>query len=318
MRHKLIMLTGSGPGAGKSTLSEFLFDQFTRHGIPTRWIYEEDILHLEAFTPVIQAFQHGQGDAIEALLAATRRFVDDNLSTNIVVVTDSIFPSYTWLFAAGYPRARIADFSTQLARLLDPLQPLTICLNSDVATSLQRAVAQRGTIWLDDLIATMQTYTYCQTHPICDMDDVIAFFEAETQLSVELFAEWPHATLVLDTTTTPLDQLRTVLLQHFSLSEQAAALMPSATELHDYVGVYVPRDTAASAPPLEIRLVDGELIINSYWPNGCRMIPEGPARFRLQSTNRRVAFNAQPHAKPGWLIYTYGGHAYHYDKTTEP
>jgi hypothetical protein len=50
------------------------------------------------------------------------------------------------------------------------------------------------------------------------MDDVIAFFEAETQLSLELFAEWPHATLVLDTTTTPLDRLRIVLLQHFSLS----------------------------------------------------------------------------------------------------
>ena len=93
--------------------------------------------------------------------------------------------------------------------------------------------------------------------------------------------------------------------------------MPSATELHHYVGVYIPRDTVASASPLEIRLVDGELIINSYWPNGCRLIPEGPDRFRLQSTNRRVAFNAQPQAESGWLIYTHGGRAYHYDKTAE-
>ena len=46
MQHKLIMLAGSSPGAGKSTLAELLFDQFTRHQLPTRWIYEEDILYL--------------------------------------------------------------------------------------------------------------------------------------------------------------------------------------------------------------------------------------------------------------------------------
>ena len=175
MQHKLIMLAGSSPGAGKSTLSEFLFDQFTRHAIPARWIYEEDILHLDAFEPVVRFFQRGQGDGIEALLDATDRFVRGALAAPEVVITDSIFPAYTWLFAAGYPRAQIADFSAQLARLLAPLQPLTIYLNSDVATSLTRAVVQRGTAWLDELIATMQTYTYCQTHPVRDIDGVIAF-----------------------------------------------------------------------------------------------------------------------------------------------
>ena len=79
MAHKLIMLAGSSPGAGKSTLSEFLFDQLTRRAIPTRWIYEEDILHIEAFAPVVQFFQHGQGDGIEALLGATERFVREAL-----------------------------------------------------------------------------------------------------------------------------------------------------------------------------------------------------------------------------------------------
>jgi thymidylate kinase len=317
MQHKLIMLAGSGPGAGKSTLSEFLFDQFTRCAIPTRWIYEEDILHLDAFEPVVKAFQHGQGDAIEALLAATRRFVQDSMRSNVVVVTDSIFPAYAWLFAAGYPKAQIADFSAQLAQLLAPLQPLTIYLNSDVATSLKRAVAQRGTPWLDDLIAAMQTYTYCQTHPVRDMTDVIAFFDSVTRLSIELLADWPHATLVLDTTAAPLDRITTMLLQHFSVSEQAAAPMLTATELQPYVGVYTPRDTTAALSPLEIRLVDGALIINAYWPNGCRLIPEGPARFRLQSTNRRVVFNTRTEVRPGELTYTYGGDAHHYDKIVE-
>ena len=177
MRHKLIMLVGSGAGAGKSTLSEFLFIQFTRHAIPTRWIHEEDILHLDAFVPVVQAFQHGQGDAIEALLTAAKRFVQEAVQTDEVIITDSIFPAYTWLFAAGYPQADISAFSAQLAQLLCPLISLTVYLDGDVATSLSRAVVQRGTAWFDGLITTMQAYTYSQTHPIRDRDDVVTFFE---------------------------------------------------------------------------------------------------------------------------------------------
>jgi hypothetical protein len=317
MQHKLIMLAGTSSGAGKSTLSEFLFDQFIRHSIPTRWLYEEDILHLDAFTPVVQAFQHGQGDAIEALLVATKQFVAENVNENVVIVTDSIFPCQTWLFAAGYSRARIAEFSIQLAQLLAPLQPLLIYLNSDVAVSLKRAVAQRGTLWLDELIITMQTYTYCQTHPVHDMEDVIAFFKAETQLTVELLADWNHTWLSLDTTTTSLDQIKLMLLQHLGLSEQPAAFVPLAHELHSYAGVYAPRDPAASALPLEIRLDAGGLVINTYWPNGCRLIPEGPTEFRLQSTNRRVAFETQPHVAPRSLTYTHSGQVHHYDKTNE-
>jgi hypothetical protein len=314
MQHKLIMLAGSAPGAGKSTLSEFLFDQLTRHAIPTRWIYEEDILHLDVFAPVVQFFLHGQGDGIEALLGATSRFVQVAIAANEVVITDSIFPAYTWLFAAGYPRAQIGEFSAQLAQLLAPLQPLTIYLNSDVATSLKRAVAQRGTAWLDDLIAAMQTYTYCQTHPARDIDDVIAFFESVTQLSRELFADWPHPTLALDTIATPLDQVAAALLQHFDMPGQATGSMPTATDLRQYVGVYVPRDPAATSPSLEIRLVDGELFVDDYWPNGCRLIPEGPAQFRLQSTNRRVIFNTQSQTESCGLMYAYGGDVYQYDK----
>lgn len=318
MQHKLIIFMGSAPGAGKSTLSEFLFDQFTLHGIPTHWIYEEDILYLDTFRPVVQALLHGQGDAIEALLTTTRQFVQDAVYENQVIITDSIFPAYTWLFAAGYPRASIADFSTQLAQLLAPLEPLTIYLNSDVATSLTRAVAQRGTSWLDGLISTMQTYRYCQTHPVNALEDVIVFFQMVAQLSDDLLAEWPHATLILDTVTTGLERTKVVLLQHLNLSRQAAAPMPTVAELYNYVGLYVPHDGLASTAPLEIRLVDGELVVNTYWPNGCRLIPEGPAQFRLQSTNRRVRFIAQPLAESHRLAYTFGGNTYYYDKTVEP
>ena len=126
---------------------------------------------------------------------------------------------------------------------------------------------------------------------------------------------WPHATLILDTTSTPLERLATVLLRQFGLSELDAPPKPAVADLQRYVGRYLPRDSAETAP-LEIRLVEDALVIDAYWPNGCRLIPEGPDQFRLQSTNRRVAFPSQSLAGPRSLTYTYGGRTHHYDKVT--
>ncbi|HEU5092425.1 MAG TPA: hypothetical protein VFU22_17175 [Roseiflexaceae bacterium] len=73
MHHKLILFSGSGPGAGKSTLSAFLAQQFTAHAIPTRWIYEEDTL--DAFTPFFQALRQKQLNTLDLFLDATRSLV---------------------------------------------------------------------------------------------------------------------------------------------------------------------------------------------------------------------------------------------------
>ena len=317
MQHKLIMLAGSSPGAGKSTLSELLFDQFTRHHLPTRWIYEEDILHLDAFRPVVQAFQHGQGNAIEAILATTAQFVQESLRADLVTITDSIFPCYTWLFAANYSPPEIAAFSRQLAQLLQPLQPLIIYLNSDVARCLDRAVAQRGRQWLDELMVAMQRYTYCQSQPIQDRSDVVAFFQATSQLSRDMLTAWPHPVLMLDTTIMPLDQVATQLLDHFALTPQATVAMPAPDELQRYVGRYVAQDTTADPSPLEIRLVDHALWVDRYWPNGCRLVAEGAGRFRLQSTSQRITFAPQA-GEPRWLTYIHGGREDLYDRVSAP
>lgn len=318
MQHRLIILAGASPGAGKSTLSELLFDQFTRHQLPTHWIYEEDILHAETFRPVVHVFQQGKGDAIAAILAATAQFVQESRHANLITITDSIFPCYTWLVAAGYSQIQIAEFSRQLAHLLSPLQPLIIYLNSDVAHCLNRAVAQRGSAWLEELMAGMQSYTYSQTHPIQDSADVVAFFKTTSQLHRDLLAEWPHPVLMLDTTTMPVDQLASLLLDHFGLSTQVTGAMPTPNELQRYVGVYRARDTKADTSPLEIRLVDNTLQINCYWPNGCRLSAEGIGRFRLQSTSHYITFPPQETMQPEWLVYTHGGREYWYDRVSAP
>jgi len=51
---KLIMVTGSSPGTGKSTVA-----QLTAQGVPLWCIHGDDAAHLDAFAPVRENFWEG-------------------------------------------------------------------------------------------------------------------------------------------------------------------------------------------------------------------------------------------------------------------
>jgi hypothetical protein len=158
LHHQLVIFYGASSGVGKSTLSSFLVDQLRLHNVPVRWLYEDDVLSHDAFTEVVGGFQgQEQFDAFNPLLAASARFVEDCLKEDEVVITDSIFPFFDWLYAAAPAYQRTAQFSCDLQRILRPLRPLLVYLNGDITTALRRAVEQRWQLWLDELIPWMNT-----------------------------------------------------------------------------------------------------------------------------------------------------------------
>ena len=88
LKHQLIIFYGSSPGAGKSTLSSFLYDQLRLHGIPVRWVYENDLIYLDAFQQFVQELQSGNQQQIDTLLAASRHFVSDFIGGDTVLVKE--------------------------------------------------------------------------------------------------------------------------------------------------------------------------------------------------------------------------------------
>jgi thymidylate kinase len=203
------MFYGVSPGAGKTTLSDWLRLELTNQGANVVWIEEQHVNDLEMFAEVIKVFTKGADDYKTPLLKAAEMLVQEYQHKDQIVLTDSLFPSYTWLFASGVPRMVISEINQKLADILKLLNPLIIWLNGDVSTLLQRAIKQRGEDWLKDLIESINSYTYAPVRPIVDIVEVESFFKELKVLHLDMLTEWPHDVLKLDVTETPLEILQT-------------------------------------------------------------------------------------------------------------
>ncbi len=215
-KHRLIMFYGVSLGTGKTTLSDWLRLELTKQGMSVVWIEEHHVHELEIFKEVVEVFTHGANDYVTPLLNAAETLVEQYESKTDVVLTDSLFPSYTWLFAEGVTKATIAKFNQKLSKVLAPLNSLIIWLDGDVSILLQRAVKQRGEDWLNGLIKSINAYRYAPIRPVVDSSGVESFFKELKILHSNMLAQWPHAVLRLDVTETPLELLESKISRYLS------------------------------------------------------------------------------------------------------
>ena len=208
MHNRLIMFTGSSPGAGKSTLSELLFQRLTAHGIPSHWLSEGDLLRLDLFAQFDQEIFREDRNAIHTLLEGVQTLFADGSASYMTWITDALFPGFFWLLGR-YPYKRVEAFSNDLARILFPLDPLIVYLNGDVATVFGRAATQRGTLWTGKFVAALSRWSlpYYSGPSLRDPGNIIQFFEWLNRHSLELIARWPGERLILDTAHIPVDDL---------------------------------------------------------------------------------------------------------------
>ena len=201
--HKLIMVTGSGPGAGKSTMTEFLAEQLTAQGVPVRCLREDDAAHLDAFAPMRESFRKGFPDAVDALLAASGNLVRESAATPRVHLVDALLPGYHYLFGL-YPALRIASYNLDLYKALCSMRPMIVYLKSDIESAFRRAVEERGPEWLGAFLKRINGHYQTGQHmrtwlPLSRIGDVVSFFEEMDQLMLRMVGEWAGRSLVVET-----------------------------------------------------------------------------------------------------------------------
>jgi tRNA uridine 5-carbamoylmethylation protein Kti12 len=212
--HKLIMVTGSGPGAGKSTMTEFLAEQLAAQGVPVRCLREDDVAHLDAFAPLHESFRQGAPDAADALLAASGNLVRESAAPRVHLV-DALLPGYHYLFGL-YPAWRIASYNLDLYKALCSMRPMIVYLKSDIDSAFRRAVKERGQEWLGEFLKRInghyQTAQHMRTSlPLSSIGDVVSFFEEMDQLMLRMVGEWAGKSLVVETQGRTVDQVKMML-----------------------------------------------------------------------------------------------------------
>jgi adenylate kinase family enzyme len=311
--NKLIIFTGSSVGSGKSTLASFVFTQLRLNGISARRIHEDDVLYLDVFAPFIQRIPE-VGFDLNELLLVSKHLVEQCAASAEIYITDSIFPYFYWLFPAGYSRDTIQQFSRDLYDILEKLNPLLIYLDSDVDLALKRAVSERGRQWLEDFIPYMNTWTRYRDQPVYDIEGVIHHYIEQNKFSLELLSKWPCDKLIITTTSSSIEESKATILKRLSLSEIKQPHIISREILDSYTGTYESIATSAPVPSLEVRLAGDELFVNTYWPNGCRLVPETSWRFNLHGTNCYIEFDNGSNRGISRLIYMHGGKEHLYQK----
>jgi hypothetical protein len=219
VQHRLVMFTGSTSGAGKSTLSDFLSRQLVAHGVPSRWISEEDFLRMDELSEYIRLWYGGDPGVAEALLAAARTIFIGFEERDETWVTDTQFPGFFWLLGR-VSMERIERFADGMAQVLLPMHPLIVYLDADIPTAFDRAVAMRGIAWGERIIDSAKDWSLpYYPHEPRSADDVFQFQIWVNKHVRRLFQSWPGEILTLDTTGSSMKETKNLLLRHFGLTE---------------------------------------------------------------------------------------------------
>ena len=158
---------------------------------------------------------------MDALLAASANLLSESADPSNVYLIDALLPGYHFLFGL-YPVSRVASYTNDLFEALSPLNPVIIYLKSQVNSAFARAIAERGSGWLDQFLARInrhyRTAGYVRVWlPLRSEDDVCAFFEEMDRFMLKMINEWRGRHIVIDTTGRTIGEIQAILHDSFNL-----------------------------------------------------------------------------------------------------
>jgi len=193
----LVLITGSGPGLGKSTLARTLADGLRLAGYEVALFAEEEIETNPAFAWVMEEFQSSGRVELPALLKASSKYLGSLDERHVeVAILDALFAFLPSLLAWGHTDHEIAEFFQHMARLFSERPVLEIHLIGDLVDGLARAGAREGNDWLDRHVLKVSTYEGAPR--VSDIRDAASYLEDLEHRSVSLLHNAPWRVEFLD------------------------------------------------------------------------------------------------------------------------
>jgi thymidylate kinase len=164
MDNRLIMITGSAPGAGKSTLMSKIAKSLRDRDVSVLEVDEDALwgkrqlgrspIDLTAVWPEFRELLHEprpQTSPTAAAVLHTFQRIQNRADPQATVwIQDwSWLDLGTMVLGSKTDEHRLAAFSNALRSLAEPLNPAVLYLRINPETALRRAVAERGSVWFE-------------------------------------------------------------------------------------------------------------------------------------------------------------------------
>ncbi len=119
-----LLLFDGPPGAGKSSVSQFLAEQLSLNHYATRWIAEET-LEETFFSPFITAFEQRSPQAADILLTCWHTLVQAITTEQHIFLIDGAFfaNSIKFLFANDTPVSTIERVNQEVYDIVSSIAP---------------------------------------------------------------------------------------------------------------------------------------------------------------------------------------------------
>lgn len=308
MPPRLLLFEGA-PGAGKSSLSQYVAQQLQARGQAVRWVEEHDLLD-SWFAPFASALDADEAAGyVPALLGCWDHLAEQIAAGGETYVIDGAFfhCAGKMLLANHLPRARIEACYRELAALLAPLAPLVVHLTGDDERILRGELADRGAPWAAAVAADVAAYPYQRARGRTGVEGMVRFFVESQQVLRELLEAWPQRVLSIDTTARDWGAYQRVLLAALGLESPAPEQHETPEDLNQFVGVYQSPDFFPEEfrRPFSVEARGGELLLHMPFRRGFRLVPAGPAVFAIQGRPLRLEFLRDDSGRVTGAIYPF-------------
>lgn len=295
------------PGAGKSSLSQFVAQQLQVAGCPVTWL-EEHTLNDTHFTPFLNALAGSATDALPTLLMCWRHFLEEVQATNAIYCLDGAFFHATLklLFAYNYTTSQIGDYLATLYDLLAPLHPPLIHLTGDVAAIMRAIIAERGERWAALVAAGVAAYPCLQEQALAEPEGLIRFFVDSQQQLETVAAHYPFAYYRLDTTTRHWPHFQRELCSWLGITIQPLAAQ-TTDDLTQYAGIY---QTPTAFPPefnhpFTVEVTPDGLRLHMGFMRNLRLVAQARDCFAIASRPAVLEFVRDEQAQLVGAIYPF-------------
>lgn len=220
---RLLTVTASSPGAGKSTLCEGMVDWLRAQGFRVDHFREEDVLTREAFAPLAREFTSGGDVDLSTLLDTTENYLDGLDAQGVdFAVTDALVPFIPSLRGWGHDESVIAGFLHDLDARLAGADPVVVYLDDEPSRALARAIGREGPVWKDWFLAKLGTYPV--EPPVRDLEGAYAYLRHERTVTLRLLANLPWQVIVIAQSDPP----SAAAVQHAARQQLEPLVVPPA------------------------------------------------------------------------------------------